>query len=130
MSVRTLRWVLWVVAVSTLPVPYFALASERAPALRATFLAGLFAAIWLIEGGRQAATAAGLASVQALAWLALLFLAAWLLARLLERWIEPRLRTRILVLLCAGMLAASLRPIYQTPLSSTRPQSSWSGIFD
>jgi uncharacterized membrane protein len=130
MSARTIRWCVWLVAVATLPVPYFALAAERAPALRAAFLALIFGAIWIVEGGAQAATAAGLASAQALGWWLGLFVAAWALSVLLARFVEPRLRTRLVVLLCGALIAASLSPIYVTTLSSSRPRSSWSGIFD
>lgn len=130
MSARAIRWCLWLVAVATLPVPYFAMASERAPALLTAFLACLFSAVWLTEGGRSAGVAAAMAWGQALAWSLVLLLAAWGLSRLLARHVEPRLRTRVLVLLCAGMIAASARPIYRTELSSHRARSSWSGIFD
>lgn len=130
MSARAIRWWVWVVAVATLPVPYFAMASERAPALRAAFLALVFGAIWIVEGGSQAATAAGLTAAQAVGWWLGLFVAAWAVSKLLSRFVEPRLRTRLVVLLCGALIAASLSPIYHTALSSTRPRSSWSGIFD
>ncbi len=130
MSARAIRWCLWLVSLATLPLPYFALARESAPALRASFLAGLFSAIWLAEGGGQAGLAAGMAAAQALGWLLALFLAAWLIARVLAARVDPRLRTRIVVLLCAGMIAAAARPIYDTPLSSSRPRANWTGIFD
>jgi hypothetical protein len=129
MSRRKAVILLWVVLFAALPVPFYMGASGLEPPLGVAFLAVLAGGIWLAEGGAgTTALFAGLAIVQALVYALLTGLLARWLARLLFAW-APRRAPWGVAVLCAGLLAAALFPIYDTPLSSSRPRSSVLQLF-
>lgn len=131
LSRRSARLLLFAVLLATLPVPYYLGALEVAPALRLLFLAALASGVAATEGavGNQlllTLLAVGFAACWALA----LWGAAALLARLLERWAPPRARALLVGGLAAVLVAASMLPIYRTPLSSHTAESTVLGLFD
>lgn len=126
----TSRRVLWLVALFTVPLPYYLGGFEIAPAARLLFLTAIVLAVVVTEGaaGYQGSFAM-LAAVQSVVWLLLLWGAAALLAFFLQRVAHPA-RTALLALLCAALLVASLFEIYQTPISSRAAHANLAGLFD
>lgn len=129
MSPTRARWLIFLVAFATLPLPYFLPEGESAPALRLLFLTGLMSAVYIAEGAGPLIAIWGMAVLQLLLWTALLFLGAALAARLLST-VPSWLRATVAVSLALILLTLSLSEIYQTPLSSTRLRSSILHIFE
>jgi hypothetical protein len=104
-------------------------ASGFEPPLGLTFLAALAGGIWWTEGsGGNTGLFAGLALGQALVYTLLAGAAAAAIARLL--WaLFPRRAAWAAGLLSAALLGAALFPIYDTPLSSSRPRSNALQLF-
>ena len=125
------RWVLWLVLLTTLPVPFYLGSLELAPALRLGFLAGLVSAVVFSEGsagylGILAALGAG----QTLLWWLLLYGLAAAISHALARLTTQPLRGVVLGSLLLALLGLSSLEIYRTPLSSHAPYSNLAGLFD
>ncbi len=129
MSPRAVRWLIFLAAFATLPLPYFLPEGELAPAMRLVFLTGLMSVVYATEGSGPLAAIWGMAIVQSLLWTALLYLAASLIARVLGAFASGP-RSILALSLVAALFALSLSEIYQTPLSSTRPRSNLLHLFE
>ena len=129
MSLRGSRWLIFLVAFATLPLPYFLPEGENAPALRLFFLTWLMSAVYIAEGSGPLAAIWGMAIFQLLLWTSLLYLGASLLARLLST-LTPWLRGILAVSLAGVLLFLSLSEIYRTPLSSAQSRSSLLELFE
>ena len=129
MSRRGAVYLLWAVFFAVVPVPFYMGASGFEPPLGVAFLAALASGIWWTEGsGGNTGLFTELAVGQALLYTLLAGLGAAPIARLL--WaLFPRRAAWAAGLLCAALLCASLFPIYDTPLSSSRPRSSALQLF-
>ena len=125
------RRLLWLVALFTLPVPYYLGGFEIAPAARLLFLTSIVLAVVATEGvaGFHGSFVL-LGTVQSLLWLLILYGGAALIAYGLHRFAREAARAPVLALLAAVLLLASLFEIYQTPISSHAPHSSLAGLFD
>lgn len=130
MTRRTARWLLWSVALVTLPVPFYLGDPELAPLLRLAFLTGLMGAVLAAEGGGTLTLLVGVGVFQLLLFAGLLWLAAALLAWGIQRLRAPAARSAVVVAIAIALFAVSLAEIYQTPLSSTRPRSNLTQIFE
>lgn len=130
MSGRTARRLLFAAALITLPVPFYLGATELSPVVRLAFLSSLLSAVALAEGGTTLALLAALGVVQTLLYALLLWAFATLLAWLLGVLRPAALRGVLVTSLAIALLAMSLLPIYQTPLSSTRPRSNLVHLFE
>ncbi|MFQ5698944.1 MAG: hypothetical protein ACE5IL_11750 [Myxococcota bacterium] len=124
------RWLfalLWL----TLPVPIYIGAVEWVPVARLWLLASLILGVVATEGanGFQGALA-GLAAAEALLWPLVLYGISALCIWGLQRSVPARARIWVLGGLTASLLAISLFPIYQTPLSSHRIHSNLAGLVD
>jgi hypothetical protein len=129
MSRRSAVCLLWAVFFAVLPVPFYMGASGLEPPLGVTFLAVLAGGIWLAEGsGGTTGLFAGLAVAQALLYTLAAGLFAVCAARALWR-LSPRRAPWAAALIAGALLGASLFPIYDTPLSSSRPRSNLLGLF-
>lgn len=129
MSPRVTRWLIFLAAFSTIPLPYFLPEGESAPALRLLFLAGLMSTVYLAEGPGPLAGIWGMALLQLLLWTVILYLGAALVARPLAAF-APWLRGILTISLAAFLLSLSFSEIYQTPLSSTRLRSGLLQLFE
>jgi hypothetical protein len=121
---------LWLVTLATLPVPFYLGQLETAPVLRLAFLTGLLTSVVVAEGGTTIASVAGLGVAQTLGYAVLLRFAARLLARALDLLPTSHVRRVAVACLAIALCVASLFPIYETPLSSTRLRSSVWQLFD
>ena len=130
-SRATSRRLLWLVALFTVPVPYFLGGFEVAPVARLLFLTAIILAVVATEGvaGFHGSFVL-LGSVQSLLWLLILYGGAALLAFSLHRFAREAARAPALALLAAALLLASLFEIYQTPISSRSSQTNLAGLFD
>ena len=129
-TLRTSRWLLFAVALFTVPVPFYLGGFEVAPAMRALFLSTLVLAVVITEGSAGwLGSLAWLSVGQSLLWLVLLFGGAALGTWLGDRVLGTRLRSAAVLLLCAGLIGMSLFEIYQTPISSRSPYSNVTGLF-
>jgi hypothetical protein len=123
------RW-LWLAALATMPVPFYLGTVEWAPVLRLAFLASLFSAVMLAEGGRTAILFGCLGILQTALYAGLFFLAAHLASRAIERIGEPPLRVAAVGTAVFLLFASAQLPIYETPLSSTRLYSNLWHLFE
>ena len=130
MSRKSTRRLLWLVALATLPVPYYLGEAELAPVLRLAFLTGLLTSVAVVEGGFATVSIAAMGIAQTLLYALLLSLAARLLARAVTLLPSALLRRAAVACLAIGLCAASLLPIYETPLSSSRLRSSLWQLFE
>jgi hypothetical protein len=123
------RW-LWLVALVTMPVPFFLGQIEWAPVLRLAFLTSLFLLVLAAEGGRTVILFGSLGVVQTALYTGLFFLAGGLAARAVMRIQEPPLRIAAVGTAVFLLIVSSLLPIYETPLSSTRLHSDLWHLFE
>jgi hypothetical protein len=128
-SPNAVRWLIFLAAFATLPLPYFLPEGELAPAMRLVFLTGLMSVVYATEGSGPLAAIWGMAIVQSLLWTALLYWAASLIARALGA-LSSGPRSLLALSLVAALFALSLSEIYQTPLSSTRLRSDLLHLFE
>ena len=130
MTRRTAGRLLWIAALLTLPVPFYLGEPEFAPVVRLAFLTSLMSAVLVAEGGGTLGALAGIGMLQALLYAGFLWLAAALIARWLERLRAPGARGMLVAAIAIALFAVSLAEIYDTPLSSTRPRSNLTQIFE
>jgi len=123
------RW-LWLVALATMPVPFYLGEIEWAPVMRLGFLTSLLSLVLAAEGGNRLLTIVGMGIVQTVIYTGLFYLAAGLAARALERFLEPPLRVAAVGTAVFLLVVSSLLPIYQTPLSSARLHSDLWHLFE
>jgi len=128
-SVAARRW-LWLAALATMPVPFYLGQPEWAPVLRLAFLTSLFTAVMVAEGGRTVFLFGTLGIVQTAVYTGLFYLAARLAARGVARIGSPPMQVAAVGTAVFLLVASSLLPIYQTPLSSTRMRSDLWHLFE
>ncbi len=130
MTRSTARRLLWIVVLTTLPVPFFLGEPELAPVLRLAFLTSLMGAVLVAEGGSTLAAFVGLGAAQTLGYGLLLWLSASLVAGVLEGFRTSAARSAVVAIIAIVLFAASFSEIYDTPLSSSRSRSSLFQIFE
>jgi len=113
-----------------MPVPFYLGDTEWAPVLRLAFLTALYTLVLIAEGGRTVILLGVLGALQTALYTALFYLAAALAARAVERIREPPVRIAAVGTAVFLLVASSLLPIYQTPLSSTRLHSDLWHLFE
>jgi hypothetical protein len=115
---------------ATMPVPFYLGEIEWAPVLRLLFLSSLFWLVLIAEGGRTVILFSTLGLLQTALYTGLFFLAASLAARAFARIHEPSLRIAAVGTAVFLLVASSLLPIYETPLSSSRLHSNLWHLFE
>ncbi|MGH0029632.1 MAG: hypothetical protein ACQGVC_07570 [Myxococcota bacterium] len=130
MTPRTIRRLLFVVALFTLPLPFYLGDLEFSPAVRLLFLSTLFGAVAVAEGGGTISLLGALGVVQTLLALGLVWGLAAVVAGMLGRLRAPALRGALLASILLGLVVGSLFEIYATGLSSTRPRSNVLHLFE
>jgi len=120
MSLRAVRWTIWVLLLCTAPVPYLLGSVESAPPIRLLLFTVLTIAVQVSEGAGgfvwNALIALGV--VQLALYAVGLYFCAALIARVFVRT-EPRRRRTMVAALCVLVVAvAATFPIYETPKSS------------
>ncbi len=119
------RRVLWLGALFLVPVPYWGIEIERAPAARLVLLAAVTGAAAVAEPGGVGSIVGAALVAQAILWLV-----AWaVLVRVVERRLPAAHRGAIVALLVGAMFVAALFPIYRTPFARTGPRANLLGIF-
>src|SRR5262245_48376763 len=113
-----------------MPVPFYLGEMEWAPVMRLAFLTSLLTLVSVEEGGRALMQICALGISQTLLYTGFFFLAARLAARAVERIPEPPLRVAAVGTAVFLLVASSLLPIYETPLSSTRLHSNLWHLFE
>jgi hypothetical protein len=126
-SQRTIHWILFGVCVLALPVPFMALESGAAPAIRLLFIGSLIAGVFVQDPDMMTTLLTALYLGQGILWCGALYLASRFVA---GRIAGTSLRVPLLCLIAAAVLGASLFPIYHTPMSSSGVDSSIRGVFD
>lgn len=116
MSVRQTAWLLFVVALATVPFPLLGIDGSTIPAARFFQLAGVLAALIAKEGaGGMVGLIALLLLVHALVWTGVLAMGTWGTARLLLSRVSPGVRAGLAVLLCGVALGvSSVTSLYDT----------------
>ena len=128
MSEPLSRRILWLAFLAALPVPFLSVQLGFAPVANLLFYGSLAAGVWLGAPNSMSRLLALLHLGQALAWALALYGLAWLAARGLRRGGE--VRGALVAALVLVLLAASLLPIYRTPLSSTGARANLLHVLD
>ena len=119
MSTRASQRILWIASALLVPLPVLFPGPGLVPAARFLMLGGVSLAVMLFESTRGAvAPLAALLLLQAVVWLALLWLVAGLAARGLAR-LRSQARMRVtLALVAAALLLGATTEIYHTPFAA------------
>lgn len=128
MTRKASRRALWICALITVPIPFWAFESGRAPAVWLLEVGGFTAALWASEGGFGPALATSLFLGEAALAAALLALAARLVTRLLARG-RDAVRAGPVAAIAIALLLLSLLPIYRTPLVANGASLGLLGLF-
>ena len=113
-----------------MPVPFYLGEVEWAPVMRLAFLSSLLSLVMVAEGGSALIRICTLGIIQTALYTGLFLLAAGLAARGVARIREAPLRVAAVGTAVFLLVASSLLPIYQTPLSSTRLRSDLWHLFE
>ena len=129
MSVRTARWLLFLVFALTIPLPLLGPLFAFAPAARYAVLASVTAAVALADGASGPVPLIFLLfALHAVIYLALEWLFAWWMARGLSR-LSPTSQRTLVFVICGVLLIGSISlNLYRTPFG-TRPSSNLLGLF-
>jgi hypothetical protein len=129
-SERGARWLLWAVALFTLPLPMWQF-GEVVPVARFLLLGGVTAGLVAAEGaGRIPLLVGALFLSHALAYAALLWLAARLVAAGAAR-LSPRAPARVaLALAAAALLLGSLFEVYRTPFAAASGRANLLHVYE
>ena len=119
MSTRASQRILWIASALLVPLPVLFPGPGLVPAARFLMLGGVSLAVMLFESTRGAvAPLAALLLLQAVVWLALLWLVAGLAARGLAR-LRSQARMQVtLALVAAALLLGATTEIYHTPFAA------------
>jgi len=129
MSVRTTRWLLFLVFAITVPLPLLGPLYAFAPAARYGILASVTAAVAITEGASGPVPLIFLLfALHAVIYLVLEWLFAWLMARGLSRLSSTSQRALVFAI-CGVLLVGSVAlDLYRTPFG-TLPRSNLLGLF-
>lgn len=125
-----MKWSLWLTFLFTVPVPFFMVETGWVPVVRLLLFSGITTAAALVEPDWISALIAAFFVLPSLVFATILYLLAALTSRLLVRFVADGRRRAACGFLIAICFAASLLPIYDTPLSNTDAQPNLFGIFD
>jgi len=128
MSPTVIRRVLWLVLLVALPVPYWVFEGGRAPTLWLAELSAFVLAMLVAEGGMVTQIVATLLTAQTLLFAGLTWLVARAVARLLTRLPDAQ-RSGVALAAAALVLAASLLPLYRSPLVAGGASVNLVGLF-
>lgn len=125
MSLRVLRWLLWIGLVLTLPLPYFAIESGRIPAVQLFLFAALVGPVMVTDLSLTTGVLGSLFATQSVFYgVALWFVAGWVSDR-----IPPTRRGAALVGVTVGLLLLAALPVYVAPLSYGIGSTNWRGLW-
>ena len=119
------RRLLLLAAITLIPIPYWAVEVERAPALRLGLLTAMTSGAALTEPGGVVTILASLLVLQSLLWLGVFAL----VARLVVRWLPAHWRTVAVAAVVGGLAAGSLLRIYHTPFARAETRTNVLGIL-
>lgn len=128
-SRRAMTWLLWLVFLFTLPLPYFMIESGRVPAAQLILFAALTAPLAITDPGFTTRFVAALFVAQALLYSGLLYVLARLTVRALERHLAPARRAPVIVAVIIVLAAAASFDLYRAPLSHGPGATNWLGVF-
>jgi hypothetical protein len=125
MSLRAFRWLVWVLLVALLPLPYFMVEIGRVPVAQLLMFAAVTSPLLYTDPGFTSGFIAGLFLAQSLLYGLLLWWAAGLMTSRL-----PPTRRIVAAAAIAGVLitVASL-PLYRAPLTHGPTPTNWLGLW-
>jgi hypothetical protein len=131
MSVGVARWVLWVVFVLVVPLPFYLVQTGTVPAARIGMLAGVHVALVAAEGAQgTAGILAAILVAQAVVYGALLWWAAHRISRLLARAWPRRIGAATAALVVACVLVAVSFDVYRTPFRARSLRANLLQVFE
>jgi hypothetical protein len=125
MSQRVLKWLLWLLLVCTVPLPYFMIENGRVPAAQLFIFAAVTAPMLVSDPGFTTRFVAALFISQSLFYGATLYL----LARGSARRIHPSRRLLLAALAAAALGVLALCDVYRAPLSHGPGRTNIVGVF-
>ena len=129
MSRRAMTWVLWLVAVATLPLPYFMIDSGRVPAAQLFLLAAVTAPLMVTDPSFTTRFVGSLFLAQSLLYGAALYLLARLGAGAIAHRTAPRRRGLAVAVIAAALAVMALCNVYRAPLSHGPGATNLMGVF-
>jgi hypothetical protein len=129
MSRRALTWTLWLLAVATVPLPYFMIDSGRVPAAQLFLLAAVTTPLMVTDPSYTTRFIASLFIAQSLLSALALYLLARLAAGAIARWTEPRQRGLAVAVIAVALIALALCSVYRAPLSHGPGATNLLGVF-
>ncbi|MDX2166002.1 MAG: hypothetical protein SF182_03030 [Deltaproteobacteria bacterium] len=125
MSARLTRWLLWLAAALTLPLPYYMIEAGRIPLVQLLLFSLLTVPLAFTDPGLTTRVVAALFAAQAVFYAAALSLAARAVARRL-----PAARRGMLVgVIAAALLLLAASHVYVAPLSHGSRPTNWRGLW-
>ncbi len=125
MSQRAMAWILWLLLICTVPLPYFMIERGRVPAAQLILFAALTAPLVVTDPGFTSRFVAALFVAQSLFYA--LLLAA--LARAVALRTPPPRRALVVVAIAVLLLAMALCDVYRAPLSHGPGTTNIVGVF-
>lgn len=125
MSRRAMTWILWVVLIGTVPLPYFMIERGRVPAAQLLLFAALTAPLVVTDPGFTTRFVAALFVAQSLFYGVLLYL----LARGVAGRAPRRGRAPVVAALTALLLGLAFCDVYRAPLSHGPRRTNIVGVF-
>ena len=125
MSQRAMAWVLWLLLICTVPLPYFMIERGRVPAAQLFLFAAVTAPLVVTDPGFTTRFVAALFVTQSLFYA--LLLAA--LARAVAHRTPPPRRALVVAAIAVLLLAMALCDVYRAPLSHGPGTTNIVGVF-
>lgn len=125
MSQRAMRWLLWLVLICAVPLPYFMIESGRVPAAQLFIFAIVTAPLLISDPGFTTGFVAALFISQSLLYGAALYL----VARGAARRARPGGRVLVVVVVTAVLAVVALCNVYRAPLSHGPGPTNLIGVF-
>jgi len=107
-------WLLWVLALVTVPVPYAGIGTGAAPVSYLAVVAGVAASIGVLEGGEIGWIFAGVLAAHVLVWGAVLFVAAGRLRTTVERRVPAGQEPWVAIVLAIALGAVPFLGVYSS----------------
>lgn len=125
MSQRAMKWLLWVLLVCAVPLPYFMIESGRIPALQLFIFAALTTPLMVTDPGFTTRFVAALFLAQSLFYGAALYV----VARAMSRRARPGGRALLVAVLAGLLTVIALLDVYRAPLSHGPGPTNLIGVF-
>ena len=125
MSLRAVRWSLWLILCLALPLPYFMIETGRVPLVSLVVFSALMVPLAFTDPSFTTRFIAALFAAQTLLYGGALVV----VARVVGNRLPPPRRLAMVVGIAAALLLLALSPVYVAPLSHGPGATNWFGLW-